>query len=1675
MFKKAASLLLAASLLATTSLPAFAEEVTEPLQSETTVQETQEETPAPTDVPDTTPEPEVEVTPEPTEEPTPAPTAEPESTPEPVQEEPEAVQAETPTPTETPIPLEEITDSQDVVTYEMTGETVSRIEWVADIVSALGLSVDADQFPDDYYPDVTATDEHYQALMSAVANGLIDLDAGENFHPDDPTTREFAANTLNSRLGYIMQAESYSFTDSVDTAYADDLQVAVEQGWFALVDGKVLPQQAADAAELTAMQEKGKAAVANESIDTNYASSWTFAEDVVVIPGGTMVSVDENDIVTITDCPVSLAAGQRFVAYFSGIPVPFKAVSVTENGSDTVVATTDEGTDDAITSADSETVIEVDPSNFVPAEATTYMIGDVQVVEEKTLYGIDYNKQTKTLTATRNLKLDGATGGSITIQLSNITLDSRARPNNSQIIVNADTSVTGTVNFGGELMQKIERDIDFGYIDLAGGIGKIYLSLGYTLSGDVSLNMVGRAKAGFVSDNSGFRVVSDYRNDSSSIAANMDATAGLRIGASAGIPGVKGDIYARMGLELQEAIRTYSSGTPTTCENTNAWLYADASATAKVFGKSYSKNCAIYTRTNSPVRCAYHYEDGVSVQKCTRGNTSQGYTGSASGYNGKYYTSTTSKNYNPTGSSYQDEMGQTQSRFTYTLDDDGNATITGCNNITSSLVIPSEIDGHTVVAIGSQAFYKAANLASVSIPNSVTYIGSEAFNGCTKLASVNLPANLETLKRCAFQNCTALTEINIPASLNVASYPFEGCSNLKTIHFEDGITQITNYLFGNCTGLTDIEIPDTVTTIGSYAFSSATNLASVSIPDSVTTINSGAFANCTKLTAVEIPDSVTYIGSEAFKGCTKLASVNLPANLETLKSCAFLNCTALTEINIPASLNVASYPFEGCSNLKTIHFEDGITRITNYLFGNCTGLTDIEIPDTVTTIGSYAFSSATNLASVSIPDSVTTINSGAFANCTKLTAVEIPDSVTYIGSEAFKGCTKLASVKLPANLKTLKFDVFMNCSSLTEITIPASITALPSNTFNGCTSLAKVTLPDTLTSIGSEAFEKCDALTTVTIPASVAEIGGYAFSGCNRLVEVSLSDGLKSIGDKAFYNCVSLKSITIPRTVTSLGTGAFSGDKVLAEVTLGTGLTSIPTECFYQSPALTKIRIPNRVTQIGDRAFANCTKLTEVTLPAATTSISSSAFSYPARMTIYGYEGSYAQTFAASKKIKFVARTDVDYIDVNDLTITLGTVDSYRGSPVEPTVTVKDGSVTLTKDTHYTLTYANSNTVGMASVTITGLNEAGYGSTKTIEYRIPGFTMTFNANGGTVNPTSKEIIYGQPVGELPVPVRDGYSFVGWYLGNTHYTEDTIYTSTYGCTVYARWSDAAAITRQPVNTAAKENANAVFTIKATGSNLTYQWQLAYAGSDNWQNVPASFAGGKTDTLTVTATKGRNGYKFRCIVKDDKNNSVTSSAATLTVEAANQPLKILSLTANKTTANPGDLITVTANVAGGAGGYTYKFIINDTTNDSWYKLQDYKGTNSIVWKATSAGTKRIMVDVKDKAGNKVATNISIKVNGTVSVPLSAELKSSAVTVKQGETVTLTAVAKGGSGKYNYKFIINDKTDDKWYRLQDFGANNVITWKATTPGTKRLMVDVMDSTGKKIGHNITITVTK
>lgn len=68
--------------------------------------------------------------------------------------------------------------------------------------------------------------------------------------------------------------------------------------------------------------------------------------------------------------------------------------------------------------------------------------------------------------------------------------------------------------------------------------------------------------------------------------------------------------------------------------------------------------------------------------------------------------------------------------------------------------------------------------------------------------------------------------------------------------------------------------------------------------------------------------------------------------------------------------------------------------------------------------------------------------------------------------------------------------------------------------------------------------------------------------------------------------------------------------------------------------------------------------------------------------------------------------------------------------------------------------------------------------------------LTFNANGGSVSPSSKEIIYGMVYGELPIPTREGYEFNGWWTdlnGGVQITETDTCGFTGDGVVYAKWT------------------------------------------------------------------------------------------------------------------------------------------------------------------------------------------------------------------------------------------------------------------------------------------------
>ena len=105
--------------------------------------------------------------------------------------------------------------------------------------------------------------------------------------------------------------------------------------------------------------------------------------------------------------------------------------------------------------------------------------------------------------------------------------------------------------------------------------------------------------------------------------------------------------------------------------------------------------------------------------------------------------------------------------WSYELNDSNQIENLKCINPTDligNVIIPSTLDGKTVVTLGDSAFKSATKITEITIPSTVTEIGYSAFENCTKLNKVDL-GNITTLSFQVFKGCTSLTEITIPKTL----------------------------------------------------------------------------------------------------------------------------------------------------------------------------------------------------------------------------------------------------------------------------------------------------------------------------------------------------------------------------------------------------------------------------------------------------------------------------------------------------------------------------------------------------------------------------------------------------------------------------------------------------------------------------------------------------------------------------------------------------------------------------------------------------------------------------------------------------------------------------------------------------------------------------------------------
>ena len=92
--------------------------------------------------------------------------------------------------------------------------------------------------------------------------------------------------------------------------------------------------------------------------------------------------------------------------------------------------------------------------------------------------------------------------------------------------------------------------------------------------------------------------------------------------------------------------------------------------------------------------------------------------------------------------------------------------------------------------------------------------------------------------------------------------------------------------------------------------------------------------------------------------------------------------------------------------------------------------------------------------------------------------------------------------------------------------------------------------------------------------------------------------------------------------------------------------------------------------------------------------------------------------------------------------------------------------------------------------------------------------------------------------------------------------------------------APSITTQPGNATVKVGETASFTIAASGTDLTYQWQIDRNDGKGWVNIDGATA---TSYTTSTVNISCNGFKYKCVVSNSAGN-VESNSATLTVQDA-----------------------------------------------------------------------------------------------------------------------------------------------------------------------------------------------
>ncbi|MFC2124287.1 hypothetical protein ACFLU5_05710, partial [Bacteroidota bacterium] len=252
-----------------------------------------------------------------------------------------------------------------------------------------------------------------------------------------------------------------------------------------------------------------------------------------------------------------------------------------------------------------------------------------------------------------------------------------------------------------------------------------------------------------------------------------------------------------------------------------------------------------------------------------------------------------------------------------------------------------------------------------------------------------------------------------------------------------------------------------------------------------------------------------------------------------------------------------------------------------------------------------------------------------------------------------------------------------------------------------------------------------------------------------------------------------------------------------------------------------------------------------------------------------------------------------------------------------------------------------------------------------------------------------------------------------------------------------------ITIQPVNAEACEGDPSSFSVTASGTSLTYQWQIL---SGTWGNIAeaAPYSGTQSSSLIISDVSGLDGNQYRCIVTESLTCDEISDVVTLTENA---------LPIDRTVEEDDSYLCY--------GGFTKIWVRSSETSIN-YQLINITAGNVQVGSVKGGTTLDLDFDTDflyETTNFKIiGTNVTTgctKEFGPITINVNDEITAIAIAsdieICENESTELFVTATGGSGTFTYLWtgpttLTNATTDNATYTPTSSGINKTFTITVT-----------------------------